>query len=589
MQKILFGIILLIGFTIAGQAHGITMGEIAEFNGTYAGDWIGFTNDRIAWSFSASSTYIISSMCGSSGFGVLTLRAGIDGNIYGTSSAGIADTCGTRYNFSGGVSIDAGTFFVQPSAYSALRYNNATTTGNFTAGQLYFHSGIWYLACPPFPFPSCGNYAGENWIFEGIAINTITINSINGLSYNQPIIYDDTAHLQISYTITDASDTIWVRIAQKEHPDVFDYQVIPITTATGTLTTKEMTIFNGEYSAYAFSMNDGTMTSDWTITKDFLVINDIMATSSTINFAYPVNGMTTGQFSPFLLTTTGLNVTHAYTLKLDYGETMTSSISAIGYGTGIDWMQQGIKIPADMLKLSFTGSSTTIHAFVQLYDAVNPYNAKESMYNQILIATDEIDFTLLSPAESGNKIITPKFTTIFPSSTSTATSSLSGWATGLVQNCEKYPFTTTFLGTIPFLANTALSRVWCDTKNVFYEFSDAISTKSISLLIGISGTFANVFPVSVFTNLNNDIKLAVANRPASTEIVIEGWEADGIKYFGGTGTIYSILNESSTQLLDNTGWEWRDLISNIMYVLTGIIIILFAIEGYRMLRPPVNN
>src|SRR4030042_4866733 len=296
-----------------------------------------------------------------------------------------------------------------------------------------------------------------------------------------------------------------------------------------------------------------------------------------IEFVYPTQGMTTPLFSPFLLIGDNLISDYGYMVDVNWYVSLIGSTTPFSetfnnrvYGLGSEFTQNGISVPRT--NFNFDLANDTILYFTGvLYGTQDPENSNVTLAFPYVIDTISATATLQSIPSSDDQFIIPTFNSNNPSNTNYSTSSV---PVGSIES--------------PFLS---LPK-GCDVSSTF-DFWTPSDWKCV-VLNGINDFVANVqgfgssafnnmiskikiiFPISVFSSINNDIDMAQSSTPAITSIVLSG---SGNVLSGVNATLF---NASSTNWISNTvGFDYRTLFSRIIYLVTGVIILA---ETYHFIR-----
>lgn len=148
-------------------------------------------------------------------------------------------------------------------------------------------------------------------------------------------------------------------------------------------------------------------------------------------------------------------------------------------------------------------------------------------------------------------------------------------------DCLIYPMVDSYAG-IPFLADTAGQRIYCETQNFINSLIDAIKTNSAIAFNNAIGGFKSIFPINIITAINNDIVLAQASSTNPQPIVLVG---NANVFMGRSMTIY---NASSTSWIkDNTGFDIQAIISLFLYAGTGMIILGMSLKTFNNMHNSV--
>jgi hypothetical protein len=139
------------------------------------------------------------------------------------------------------------------------------------------------------------------------------------------------------------------------------------------------------------------------------------------------------------------------------------------------------------------------------------------------------------------------------------------------------------------LSNAVFSNIVCYVKNFIYDQANAIvDTFNTGMSQIISGS-ANVFPISTFVAINNDIQIA-QNSTSTHDIILTGSGSAGKGILGGSNMSYTILTSSSTSWIQNiAGFDYKTFFDYVFYLIAGMYIFSIGIIIVKLFGNSQNN
>lgn len=334
---------------------------------------------------------------------------------------------------------------------------------------------------------------------------------------------------------------------------------------------------------------------------------DVVPTPSypTLNFIFPTASSSVPLFSDFLLSAQNLNDAEGYQVRLQYYLTddysTTTKLAGVrgqtdwtgfAYGIGSDFETKGVRIGRPNFGIDWADDNV-MHVSAQLYASQDPNNPNASLAHPIMVASSSIAFVLEAIPTSDGRYVTP---TMIPSSTApygfvvtTSTrpiGAVEAPTLGDFTDCSLIPFTDTYTGiNIPFLASTAADRLMCELKSTANNWIADMGEFGNGTIETLLNLVNSVFPINVFSHINNDIDLA---RNATTtftgDVVISGpnlFAGRSMKIISASGTAAALETLGGGE---GSNFPIKSLFDKILYLITGGIILLVSAWEIKSLR-----
>lgn len=123
------------------------------------------------------------------------------------------------------------------------------------------------------------------------------------------------------------------------------------------------------------------------------------------------------------------------------------------------------------------------------------------------------------------------------------------------------------------IGSSTIDAIACSAGNLFRKIGNEIFSGSTNAFNAFISGLNKVFPLSVFAHLKSDFDRAKAVRATSTDV--------SVPYLGTTYTFISssTINNAASSI----GFNWRGFTDKVMYVLTGLVIVLGALLAIKEL------
>jgi hypothetical protein len=135
--------------------------------------------------------------------------------------------------------------------------------------------------------------------------------------------------------------------------------------------------------------------------------------------------------------------------------------------------------------------------------------------------------------------------------------------------------------------------VGCKINNLINQLTFNVTQNLTDSFNGTYNTFTGIFPIDIFADFNNDISIAqtYSNSTSSNPLVLKGQSiADAItgaptgQYTFGGYTMPILSATTTSWIQTKSGFDYRGVIDNILYALTGLIMLGGAIGVVVMIH-----
>ena len=213
----------------------------------------------------------------------------------------------------------------------------------------------------------------------------------------------------------------------------------------------------------------------------------------------------------------------------------------------------------------------------------------------------EYNYTMLPFQSVGTNASSGLEQIVNPNGTSTLINNI---ATGNGSASSTIPYSGKGLSSVCFTPSNILEfgedadYISCKLNNFINQLTFNATQNITDAINGTYNTFTGIFPIDVFADFNNDISIAQAysNSTSSTPLVLKGQSiADattglptGQYTFGGL-TMPVLTSSTTSWIQTKSGFNYRGVIDNILYALTGLIMLGGAIGVVVMIHKTTSG